>query len=57
MGFIGVHWSPLELENLYEQKNNVSKRFLPLEPIGVHWSWRFKMRSRFSRDCAVGVGD
>ena len=32
---IGVHWSPLELEIVYEGKINLIKKLLT---IGAHWS-------------------
>ena len=38
---IGAHWSPLELEIVDDDKNNLIKVLLT---IGVHWSWRLKMR-------------
>ena len=37
---IGAHWSPLELENSDGIRIFWTEWCLPLEPIGVHWSWR-----------------
>ena len=36
----GAHWSPLELENSDGVIIFWTQLCLPLEPIGVHWSWR-----------------
>ena len=43
----------LEIEN--EQNKTLIKKFLPLEFIGVHWSWRFEIRLRFPSDFSIGV--
>ena len=44
---IGVSWSSFELEIVDDEDNNLFKLLVtigahwsPLEPIGVHWSWR-----------------
>ena len=37
---IAAHWSPLELENLDGIIIFWTQWCLPLESIGVHWSWR-----------------
>ena len=58
---IGAHWSPLELEIVDDDDNNLIKVLLT---IGGHWSCRLKMSSIFQGAAchwnplkSIGVGD